>query len=358
MSDLPEPLTGIAAIRKRPAMYIGDPTDGSGVHNMLMEAVANAFDQHLAGRCTRITIGIGADDTLTVEDDGPGISSEGRDTLPGLERLFEQRSEQPTVDGHRPHAHLGLGAIGLVVINALSERFELTTVSGGREAVAVYARGEPVRPLEVRRVEGPSGTRVSFRPDPMIFATTRVPRVALARGLEDLSFLAPGLSLSWSVAGDSSTQRGLAARVASRVGRRLGGVAHRRGTYETPSGPIEVEVALAWRDGDPRWLGAAMIDSFVNFDRTREHGQHVTGLRDGVRAFLPKTTGRMEGLFAAVAVVLGDVKYGKPSRDRLDNVEARPAVAEATRVALTEWAKAWPDAAAALRQRGSRRDPR
>lgn len=353
MSDLPEPLT-IGAIRKRPGMYVGDTGDGSGILHMVLEVVANAFDQYLAGRCTRITIGIEADDTSTVEDDGPGIPAEGRDRLPGLENLFEERSEQPTVDGHRPHVHLGLGAIGLAVVNALSERFEVTTVCGGQEAVAVYTCGEPARPLEVRRVDGPSGTRVRFRPDPRIFATTRIPRVELARELEDLSFLAPGLTLSWSVAGDRSTQRGLAARVASRAGRLLGGVAHHRGSYETPSGPIDVEVALGWRDGDPRWLGAAVIDSFVNLARTREHGQHVIGLRDGLRAFLPKVTRRTDGLFAAVAVMLSDVKYGKPSRDRLDTAEARPAVAAATRVALAGWAEAWPDAAAALRRRGDR----
>ena len=97
-----------------------------------------------------------------------------------------------------------------------------------------------------------------------------------------------------------------------------------------------------------------MIDSFVNLARTREHGQHVIGLRDGLRAFLPKTTRRTDGLFAAVAVMLSDVKYGKPSRDRLDTTEARPAVAAATRIALAGWAEAWPDAAAALRRRGAR----
>jgi DNA gyrase subunit B len=173
-------------------MYIGDTDDGSGAHHMILEVVANSFDQYLAGRCTRIDVRVEADGAIALADDGPGIAGES------LELLLTRPSDLPTTDGHRPHVHLGQGGAGLFVVNALSERFELVTVRDGIETRVLYARGEPVEPPASRSGVDGSGTRIHFRPDPLIFEHPRVSRSALSKTFEDLTFLAPGLTIAWS----------------------------------------------------------------------------------------------------------------------------------------------------------------
>jgi DNA gyrase/topoisomerase IV subunit B len=168
---------------------------------------------------------------------------------------------------------------------------------------------------------------VRFRPDPQIFGTSRILRWALSKRLEELAFLAPKLTLTWTFVGDAEAAHGLAGRVALAVPCPVADVAKHHGTYETPNGPVDVDVALAWRGGD----AAPMIDSFVNLERI-PRGTHVSGLLDGVRR--ARGTAARRGLVAAVSVVLADVKLGEPTRERLITPEVRKCVALATVAAL------------------------
>lgn len=319
-----EPTNPIENIRKRPGMYVGDTVDGSGLSHLVFDVIANAYDQYLAGRCSSIALTLAADGTITVEDDGPGLPVDG-----ALAALLTQLSTRATVDGHRPHVHLGLGGIGLCVVNALSERFEVATIRDGTLARTVYARGEVVEPIATAPTTRPSGTQIRFRPDPTIFAHLRVPRAELVRQLEDLSFLAPRLRFRWAFEGDDLVSHGLAGRVAVDVPCAIDQVAHARLSSETPAGPIEVEVALAWREDthDP------VVRSYVNLRATPEHGEHVEGLLDGIAAFFGDRR-RTRGLVAAVSIVLADVIYGNPVKHRLVSPAARPPVREATLAAL------------------------
>ena len=114
-------------------MYVGGTDDGSGLVHLVLDVVANAYDQYLAGRCSSISLTIAADGMITVEDDGPGLPAAGGNGLPPLDAMLTQLSTRPTVDGHRPHVHLGLGGLGLFVVNALSEQFDLVSVREGIE---------------------------------------------------------------------------------------------------------------------------------------------------------------------------------------------------------------------------------
>jgi DNA gyrase subunit B len=341
-----ESLTPIEAVRKRPGMYVGG-TGGTGVLHLVLEVVANALDQYLAGRCTTIAIAIAGDGMITVEDDGPGISAEAREGRPPLDVLLHRPSNLPTVDGHRPHVHLGLGGLGLFVVNALAERFELRSVRDGVEASIAYERGQLAEELVTRSTARPDGTTIRFRPDREIFEHPRLGRDTLARQLEDLSFLVPGLALRWSVEGDDMARDGMVGRVALATPCQLDEVAHHSGTYPTSSGPIQVSVALAWRGQNEPY-----VDSFVNLGRTRDHGHHVDGLAAGIRRFLGgRQQQRHAGLVAAVSIVLADVTYGEPTASRAVAPQAKPVVAEATVAALEAWAERRPERAAEIRAR-------
>ncbi|MCY0988592.1 ATP-binding protein [Nannocystis sp. ILAH1] len=331
-------------------MYVGNLQDGTGVMNMALELVANAVDRALVGNCSRLDVQVEDDDSIVVRDDGPGIAADGEDGRRSLAEILERRFERPTVDGHRPHVHLGFGGAGLAAVNALSERFEIVTVHAGRRATRRYCRGVPLEPMHVESTDSPSGTRIRFRADPQIFAPIAVPQVTLFKRLLDLSFLLPQLRLSWPGAGERHG-RGLAELVALSCGDALGGVARRREVVEGPEGPIDVEVALAWGDGstDP-----PIFHTFVNLARTVD-GTHLDGLLDALRGFFPRrgAAARRAGLSAAVAVLLADVQFGRPVRENLRTPAAQPAVRAVTTAALRAWAERWPEAAAQLRARGA-----
>jgi DNA gyrase/topoisomerase IV subunit B len=334
----------IEAVRQRPGMFVGG-ADGGGIVQMVLEIVANAYDLYLVGRCTTIAIHIGADGTIEVVDDGPGMVVD--------ERVLTTIGDRPTTDGHRPHVHLGSGGPGLGVVSALCERFEIRTVRDGVETLAVAARGRMLASVVMERTAAPSGTRLRFRPDPDIFGHVRLPRARLTAELEDLSFVSSGLTLRWSVAGDDLASKGIAALVAIGVPCALADVVHHRATCATPSGPIDIEVAVAWRPEPSRHGVGPQVDSFVNLRRSRGGGVHVAALLAGIGAFVgvrPQERSR-HGLVAAVSVVLADVLYGNPTRDELVSPDVREPVTATTLAALRAWETAQPAAAAALRQR-------
>lgn len=157
----------------------------------------------------------------------------------------------------------------------------------------------------------------------------------------------PGFRLTWSTTGEDAAAHGLAGWVAARAQCAVADVARSRWTGDTAKGPIVVEVALVWRGGFDG--GAPAIESFVNLDRTRE-GSHVEGLIDGMCEFTGSRdrARAVDGLKACVSIVLADVIYGSPTRNRLDTPEAREPVANTTVAALDVWAVQHPARATTL----------
>ena len=288
------------AVRGRPGMYFGNCDDGSGALEMVLELLSNSIDQHLAGRCSRIDVAL-EDGVVTVTDDGSGI--------PTPQRWFEQLFTSPTVDGRRPHMHAGFQGVGLGGVNAVAEELAIDTIRDGQRARAAYECGELVAAWTFEPTSAPSGTSIRVRPDRAIFKVG-VPADALDARLVELAYLLPRLAF-----GRGNDGEGLVGLVAKHAGCARGDVAH--------ASTADVEVALAWHDGPTQ------IDSFVSYARSREHGRHVDGVLDAVRA-----AGKETGLVAAVHVVLADVRWGNPSRDRLVSDDVRAPVADVTRLAL------------------------
>jgi DNA gyrase subunit B len=341
-TDTIEVLTGLAAVRKRPGLYVGSLDDGMGPLKLLLAVVAYAIDPRQLGRCPCIDVRVDADDFVTVADDGPGIPAGALVDL----------LERPAVGSS---AHFGLRESGLLMANALSDPFEVDTVHAGEQATVAYAGGVPRVPLRVSAGSRPSGTRIRFRPDPQIFPSTRVPRVELTQRLEDLALLLPAMTLTWSFAGERAT--GLVERVRVEARGPLENFAHHQGEYATDAGPTTVEVALAWRTEPygrpPQLLG------FTNLERD-EDGPHLPGLLAAVRDFLNLRNDRgHEGLVAAVSVLHDDALYPIHTKERLIHSPLLSAVKEATATALRRWAEQFPAAADALRSRMKpRRTPR
>lgn len=334
-------------VRKRPGMYVGG-TDGFGVAQMVLEVLSNAVDQHLVGRCHRIDVRVDADGTVTVEDDGPGIRTGAVDGMPPLVDRLTKNPHQPTADGHRPHVHVGLMGVGLSVVNMLCERFELSTVRDGVESSVAFERGVLVAPLATRVGERAPGTQIRFRADPDIFSDVRPTMRTVSSRIEDLSFVAPRLAIGLASAGVARASVVERMSELSRWGY-SGPVAHHRGQFGSDLSPVEVEVALAWSD----YQSEPVVHSFVNLERTPGHGQHVAGLKDGLRGAFDRAPWAVvsRGLVAIVSVVLEDVIFGSPVRDRLDTPRCRPAVAAATREAIAAWATSAPKAADRMRDR-------
>jgi len=332
-------------------MFIGGD-DSHGLLHLAMEVIGNAFDQHLLGRCDRIEVAVEPDGTIAVRDDGPGIAVEAVGDRPPLAELLTIDRGLPTADGHRPHVHLTLVGVGLVVVNALCAELEVDTVHGGVRARGRWRRGRPDGAIEATPTTAPSGTRLRITPDPEIFGDHRIDLGALLEQIDTLVALRPGLIIDVRVASRYHEPAGLTARVRRVLRAPTATVASARRDLATADGPLTVDLALGWQGS----RDAPVIESYVNYQRSREHGTHVDGLFDGIRrVFRGKRAAHASGLVAAIAVVLADVHWGNPTKDRLVTPAVRAPVADVTAAALEAWAAAHPDDAAALRARLSGR---
>jgi len=327
-----ESLSQLEIVRKRPGMYIGDTRDGSGLVHMVWEVLANALDEHLAGRCSRIVVEIQQDGAISVDDDGRGFPIHKVEGASFLERALTRFHTSPTLDGHTPHEHVGLHGIGLFPVNALSSRLTVESFTGGRRYEQHFERGTAVTQLLDAAPANRSGTRVTFLPDPTVFTNPSVDPGPIVRRLRELSSLLPGLRLEFEDRRRHQFQelsglQGLLEPV-------------REGCSDTflvatSIGEIRVDAAARWHPYP--W---SSVDSFANIERTTGGGTHVRGMltgfarglrlaaRDACRDRNAKQLIRVisEGLNAVVCVRLNQPRYEGPTRDRLCTPAAETAV--------------------------------
>jgi DNA gyrase subunit B len=261
-------LSGLEAVRKRPGMYIGDVHDGSGLHHLLWEVVANSVDQHLARRLRRLRVDLEGP-WATVADDGPGIYG------PIIERIMTTLHDTATLDGHFPHIHLSDRGVGLAAVNAVCERFEVESADGHRKWRANFERGVCVEPATrcVDRTER-SGTRIRFRADEQIFSNTLLdPNIVEAR-LREIAAMNPLLEIMWNGV-RIRNEHGIRRWVAERLGTST--CAHGIHSGDRFVEDTWVDVALGWSSSarDPG------VVAFVNMCRSPT-GAHVRGLWEGI----------------------------------------------------------------------------
>ena len=189
-------LEGLAAVRKRPAMYIGS-TDSHGLHHLVYEVVDNAIDEAMAGYCTHVEVILHMDNSITVRDDGRGIPVDIHPKLgiPAVQVVMTKLHAGGKFDNDAYKVSGGLHGVGVSCVNALSEWLEVTVRRDGRRWRQRYERGNPVTELiSLGEAEG-HGTTVRFLPDDQIFETTEFSFPVLQKRFEELAYLNKGLKI-------------------------------------------------------------------------------------------------------------------------------------------------------------------
>ncbi|MFF2630575.1 DNA gyrase subunit B [Kitasatospora griseola] len=322
-------LEGLEAVRKRPGMYIGS-TGERGLHNLLYEVAESAMDEVLLGHAGRVEVALLADGSVRVTHDGVYRRP-----------LDEQLTVLHVAGLRRGGRHVvSWFDLGLVVVNALSDRLVAEERHGGVTNRQEYSRGKPVAPPHPTGPADGAGTTITFRPDPEIFETVTFDRSILTERFRELAALNRALDLTLTDArGDvPHTERFHSPDGVREFLARLGADPAEAIVVEREDDRMGGSMAIALApagDGEPQ------IATFAN-SRRLDGGTHLEGFRDGVAAIL----GPDARLTAVVSVKLDEPSYEGCLREILGNTPVRACVAEAVQQALETWRDEHPERAA------------
>jgi len=302
-------LSGIEAVRKRPAMYIGDTSIG-GLHHLVYEVVDNSIDEAMAGFCTKIKIIVHSDNSITVEDNGRGIPVDMHKTekRPAVEVVMTVLHAGGKFDRKVYRVSGGLHGVGVSVVNALSEYLEVEVKRDGKVYHQRYERGVPVSPLKVIGKTKTTGTKVTFKPDAEIFESVEFDENILSGRLKELAFLNGGIEIIFE-----DERKGLKERY-----KFDGGLVsfveflnkNKKVLFEKPfcgkkvEDDIEFEFAFQYNDGY-----SETVLSFANNVNTKEGGTHLTGFKSGLTKAINEY-GKNNGLLDKISLSGEDVREG------------------------------------------------
>jgi DNA gyrase subunit B len=350
-------LEGLEAVRKRPGMYIGS-TGTRGLHHLIYEVMDNSVDEALARECDRVEIAIHPDNGVTVTDNGRGIPVDlhKKEKRPAAEVVLTMlHAGGKFGDGGGYKVSGGLHGVGVSVVNALSERLDLTVWRDGYEWTQTYERGVPKAPLKKGAKTDRHGTSITFMPDLEIFETIDYERSVLEQRFREMAFLTRGLRI------DFSDERGEGFSESFKYD---GGIRdfvnylHTQGTRDPIHGKViyledsndigEVEVAVQWNNS----YQEALL-SFANNINTHEGGSHLSGFRSALTRTLnayarqkgelkerdPNLAGEdvREGLTAIISVKLRDPQFEGQTKTKLGNPPVEGFVQAAVNKGLGEF---------------------
>lgn len=357
-------LEGLEAVRKRPAMYIGD-ISAKGLHHLVYEVVDNSIDEALAGYASNIDVTINADNSITVVDNGRGIPVDmhEKEHKSALEVVLTVLHAGGKFDKGSYKVSGGLHGVGVSCVNALSTYLRAEVHRNGKAYVQEYSCGKPTTELRVVGDSSHTGTSITFKPDASIFTITEYDYATLANRLRDLAFLNAGITLTLTDmrALDENgaprheefySAKGLSEFVQyidSNKESLINDVIH----LNTERQGIPVEVAMTYNN-----TYNENVYSFVNNINTIEGGTHLTGFRRGLTSTLKKyaednkllekvkvdiaSDDFREGLTAVVSVKVMEPQFEGQTKTKLGNNEVMGAVQTAVSEALRNYLEEHP----------------
>ena len=332
-------LEGLSAVRKRPAMYVGNTSSG-GLHHLVYEVVDNGIDEALAGYCDRIDIKLFSDNSVAIRDNGRGIPVDMHKSanMPALEVVMTKLHAGGKFDNKSYKVSGGLHGVGVSVVNALSEYLEVEVYRDGKIYFQRYERGETKNKLEIRGETERSGTRVDFLPDSTIFETLVLDFETLAKRMRELSFLTKGLRIK--IADERSGKKrdffyegGIKSFVEYLNKNKE--VLHKKPIYISgEKSGVVIEVALQYNNSYKENLF-----TFANNINTQEGGTHLIGFKSALTRSInqylqnspqaknvkEKLTGEdvREGLTAVISVKLPEPQFEGQTKTKLGNSDVK-----------------------------------
>ena len=364
-------LEGLEAVRKRPAMYIGDISE-KGLHHLINETVDNSIDEAMAGYCQNIEVTINEDNSITVEDDGRGIPVDMHEKLhkSALEVVMTVLHAGGKFDKGSYKVSGGLHGVGVSCVNALSSHMKSQVFRDGKIYQQEYEKGKPLYPVKVVGETDKTGTRQQFWPDPEIFTTTVYQWAIVARRMRELAYLNAGIKITLSdLRPDPET-----GKTRTEVFHAKDGLKefvryvdrHRQHLFDdviylkTEKQNIPIEVAVMYNSDYTE-----NIHSYVNNINTIEGGTHLQGFRAALTRTLktyadndPQISKQLEkakieiagedfreGLTAVISIKVAEPQFEGQTKTKLGNSEVSGAVQQAVGEALTDYLEEHPNEA-------------
>jgi DNA gyrase subunit B len=375
-ADSIQVLEGLEAVRKRPAMYIGD-VGVKGLHHLVYEVVDNSIDEALVGYCTSIDVVINEDDSITVTDDGRGIPIDyhEKEKKSALEVVMTVLHAGGKFDKESYKVSGGLHGVGVSCVNALSVNLKAEVHRDGKIYIQEYSKGKPLTEVKQVGETGKTGTRITFKPDDSIFLATSYNFEILAARLRELAFLNAGIELTITDRrekienGNGGTyryeryysDRGLAEFVEF-LDKSRESLIEKQIFIKTEKNDTPVEIALQYNTSF-----SENVHSYVNNINTIEGGTHLAGFRRGLTRTLKKyaeesgMTSKLkfdingddfrEGLTAVISIKVAEPQFEGQTKTKLGNSDVMGSVDQAVSTMLSNYLEENPKDARAIVQK-------